>query len=167
MKDRKFQFAAKFRDWYAGIKRNLEEGVTVVNKTQTHQLPQNVVDQTTSPKLPLNDSYSRNSPANSSLTSILRRSSAPGAPRNASTKRVTFAMDLQQNSSKKRVTFAPDVKGSTPEAQRYDARKHPSPKLLEWGESSLPANVARVKYRAVAAANTIVGGTEGPRNQAE
>ncbi|EGZ11904.1 hypothetical protein PHYSODRAFT_250534 [Phytophthora sojae] len=44
-------------------------------------------------------------------------------------------MEATQNSSKKRVTFAPDVKGSTPEAQRYDAPKAPKPKIAGVGES--------------------------------
>ncbi|KAG6611480.1 uncharacterized protein IUM83_15579 [Phytophthora cinnamomi] len=99
MEDRKFQFAAKFREWYAEITRENEvEATPTVVKASEKELAQAVEDMAVdmSSGQPENGSY--NSAVKPCTPSILRQngsqSSASRAPGATPKKRVTFAMDV-------------------------------------------------------------------------
>ncbi|KAE9130688.1 hypothetical protein PF006_g15703 [Phytophthora fragariae] len=96
MEDQKFQFAAKFREWYAAITSEGEQDTTNDNGSES------VVAETSS----------NNSPA---PTSILRRNSSLSVPRNVPKKRVTFTADVKDPAPMSSPPTRSDVsKASTP-----------------------------------------------------
>ncbi|KAJ8576379.1 hypothetical protein ON010_g2834 [Phytophthora cinnamomi] len=120
MEDRKFQFAARFREWYADIKSCTGKDGFVAEDQELQQ-PVRKVAPRTSTKVSENDCSSKNPPEKSKPTAILRRQNSSGVLR---------------NTSKKRVTFAADVKIPTcPTARRNEVSKAHKPKSLGVEES--------------------------------
>ncbi|GMF15719.1 unnamed protein product [Phytophthora lilii] len=102
MEDRKFQFAYKFRKWYAGI--TSEEGQTDTEDTTKDNDEDMDGDQPVEvdmrPEQPDNDIHSSKPAAALNTTSILRRQSSTSGPSTVvPKKRVTFAMDITPESS--------------------------------------------------------------------
>lgn len=143
MEDRKFQFAAKFREWYAKIKRESEvEAVATADKDVVmageKELEQPVEDMAIdmSPEQPENDSYNSNPAPKSTTPSILRQNgSASRAARTTPNKRVTFALDVppvQTTTAKATAPTSTPPPRSLHQHSRRNLLLLPSPEAMAW-----------------------------------
>ncbi|KAE9043367.1 hypothetical protein PR002_g3391 [Phytophthora rubi] len=136
MGDRKFQFAAKFREWYAEITRDneVEEDVAMAGEKELEQPVEDMAVDMSSEQ-DENGGYNSNPALKSTVPSILRqngsKSSASKASSAAPKKRVTFAMDVPLEPTLSATSAAPTPTPSPPEppsVQPIEAAAPPKPR---------------------------------------